>query len=325
MQHTQIYLAPIQGITDYIFRNQILKHFVGLDIVFAPFVRFQHGLEFKKSQLTDIQPINNQTEFFIPQILSKSAEEILYFAQYINNLGYKELNWNLGCPFPMVTNKQLGSGMLPYPEIIDQTLQNVFSKIETKLSVKMRLGLINSSESIDVIKILNNYPLSELIIHPRVGKQMYKGKVDLESFSKCLEISKHKICYNGDLNNYSDFVNLKNKFKSINTFMLGRGMIANPFLAEEITKEEVIDPGIKLERFSLFHNELFENYATVLSGPGHLLTKMQQFWEYFSLSFEDSHKVFKMIKKAKSVEKYQNAIFEIFNKQDLVIKSSLYL
>ena len=155
MHQTQLYLAPIQGITDYIFRNQVLKHFVGLNKVFAPFVRFQHGFEFKKSQLTDIHPINNQTEFFIPQILSKSSEEILYFAQYINDLGYKELNWNLGCPFPMVTNKQLGSGMLPYPEIIDQTLQDVFSKIEVKLSVKMRLGLISSSESIDFIKILN--------------------------------------------------------------------------------------------------------------------------------------------------------------------------
>jgi tRNA-dihydrouridine synthase B len=313
MSEIKIYLAPIQGITDYTFRNLFCKHFAGIDKVFAPFVRFQNEFEIKKSQVIDLFPKNNIPETTVPQILSNNATEILYFADYIKDLGYAELDWNLGCPFPMLTKRQLGSGILPFPERIDSILHEVYQKISIKLSIKMRLGYAQHAETFPVLEILNKYPLSEIIIHPRLGKQMYKGSVDLESFSECLKISNHKVCYNGDINGFDDYKNIKKRFNSIDTLMLGRGLISHPFLAGEIAKNKEVEIENKLERFSLFHSELFESYADILSGPGHLLAKMQQLWEYFSISFVDQHKAYKMIKKAKSIEKYHQAIYEIFN------------
>jgi len=186
MIENQIYLAPIQGITDFIFRDLFCRHFHGIDKVFAPFVRFQNDLEIKKSQIIDLLPANNNGKCFVPQVLSNNADEIIYFANYISDLGYSELNWNLGCPFPMLVKRQLGSGLLPFADRIEQILSKVFQMVTIQFSIKMRLGFSDKAESIQVLNVLNKFSLSEIIIHPRLGTQIYKGVVDLEAFTNCL-------------------------------------------------------------------------------------------------------------------------------------------
>jgi tRNA-dihydrouridine synthase len=313
MSGLKLYLAPIQGITDYTFRNTFVECFHGLNKAFSPFVRFQQGFEIKKSQLNDIIAENNNQEIIVPQVLSNKSTEILHFASLVKDLGYSEINWNLGCPFPMVVNRKMGAGILPDAELIDKILEEVFQDIKIKLSIKMRIGFINTEEVFPVLEVLDKYPVSEIIIHPRLGKQMYKGTVNLDIFEKCLINTKHQVCYNGDINTFNDFVKLKERFSSINCWMLGRGVISNPFLIEKVYKRSELEDVNKLERFSEFHNKLHERYESLLSGPGHLFDKMLKFWEYFSASFEEPHKVIKLIKKAKSPVKYKLAIYEIFN------------
>lgn len=313
MSDLKLYLAPIQGITDHIFRSTFNNFFPGTHKAFTPFVRFQKSLEIKKSQIADIQPENNSIKYIVPQVLSNKASEIIYFASLVKQLGYSEINWNLGCPFPMVVNRNMGSGLLKNAGLIDEILETVFQNIKIDLSIKMRTGYLKGEEIFPVLEVLNKYPVSEIIIHPRVGKQMYSGYVDLDLFEECLKITKHQVCYNGDIKSLEDFVNIQQRFNKINACMLGRGAISNPFLFEEISNNTESDTIDKLERFSEFHHKLFELYENILSGPGHLLDKMLKLWEYFSISFEEPRKVLKMIKKSNSVDKYNQAIYEIFN------------
>jgi tRNA-dihydrouridine synthase B len=313
MDKFSIYFAPIQGITDYIFRNSFSKYFFGIDKFFTPFIRFQKLLEFKKSQLNDLLPENNASIKLVPQVLSKRHEEIIHIARIIEQFGFKEINWNLGCPYPMVTNRQMGSGLLPFPEKIDRILEKVLSHITINLSVKMRLGYADHSECFEVLKTLGKYNITEIILHPRIGLQMYKGEADIEMFNKCQTFTNHKLCYNGDITSSLKFNELHLSLPGVKSWMLGRALVSDPMLAEVILSGKTIDPEQKLERFGAFHLDLFESYSSILSGPGHLLLKMQHFWEYFSQSFDNPHKVNKLIKKSNSVNKYRASVQEIFN------------
>jgi tRNA-dihydrouridine synthase len=172
--------------------------------------------------------------------------------------------------------------------------------------------LENNDDIFKIIPILDNYPISEIIIHPRTGKQMYKGEVNTDIFEKCLDLTKHKISYNGDITTLEDFRKLKNRFESINSWMLGRGLVANPLLAEQIKQKPQDSEENKMLRFKEFHNALVEEYLDKLDGSSHFLNKMRIFWEYFSISFSNSHKVYKRIKKATSIEKYHSAVEQNF-------------
>jgi tRNA-dihydrouridine synthase len=206
----------------------------------------------------------------------------------------------------MVTNRKLGSGILPFHNEIDQILNEALPKTKLKLSIKMRIGLEDENEIFNVLPILDKYPISEIIIHPRTGKQMYKGEINLQVFEKCLQLTKHSICYNGDINTLSDFESLKQKFNSVNTWMIGRGAVANPFLVSQIKGEKL--PENRIDQFRKFHDELFLHYQNQLSGQSHVLNKMRVFWEYFSFSFSNSQKVYKRMKKATSIHKYNSAV-----------------
>lgn len=302
----RVLLAPIQGITDFHFRNAFQKYFEGVDEMYAPYLRLDHKMELRKSKIKDILPENNQGINLIPQIMTNTAEGFLFLVDFLKNKGYNRLNWNLGCPFPMVTNKKQGSGLLPYPDEINQVLNEVFSKTNFEISIKMRLGYDNTDDILSILPKLNKYPLSKIIIHPRTGIQRYKGTVTLEEFDKYLQISKHKICYNGDINTFSDYFGFKTRFPEVNEWMLGRGIVSNPFLAAQIK-------GLKLpvdlkQAFFEFHNVLVDSVLSQLSGDSHLLSKMTAYWEYFSQSFSNSRKVFKRVKKANTKVSYLEAV-----------------
>lgn len=311
-------LAPLQGITDYHFRNLFNQYFKGLDSAYTPFIRLQNDKTIKKSQLIDILPENNSELKIIPQILTNDAEEFIFLAKYLNDLGYSEINWNLGCPFSMVAKRKLGSGLLPFPDRIGEILEKVIPELPCKLSIKMRSGYEKDDDILKVLHVLNQFPLTEIIIHPRLGKQMYKGTANPDVVEKCLEICSHKISYNGDIENLENFQVLENRFEKIDSWMIGRAAISNPFFIEELKFRLKIPAVKKMERFSDFHQALFESYEQNLSGPGHLIIKMLSFWEYFSLSFSNSKKVYKKVKKAQSISQYHAVIHEIFNEEVFV-------
>lgn len=314
----KILMAPIQGVTDYHFRNTFQKFFKGVDELYSPFLRLDKEMQFKKSKVKDILAENNVGINLVPQILTNNANEFIYLSKYLFDLGYKHLNWNLGCPFAMVINRELGSGLLPHFNKINDLLEKVIPVIPSKLSIKMRIGLENEDDIFKILPILNNYPISEIIIHPRTGSQIYKGEVNTHIFEKCLSLTKHKICYNGDINTLKDFQNLKNRFNNLSSWMIGRGLVANPFLAEQIKQEKKDSQENKMLRFKEFHDALAKEYLERLEGSSHFLNKMRIFWEYFSLSFSNSHKAYKRIKKATSIDKYNLAVEQNFTNENWI-------
>lgn len=308
-----LYLAPLRGITDVLFRNVFVRHFGGLDQAIAPFINPQRSPSNKKKLLADLFPEDNRQLAVIPQLLNNSADEFLDLALRLEDLGYTSLNWNLGCPAPMVANKGRGSGLLPYPDEIIDLLDQVIPKLSATLSIKMRLGFREKRESIELLPRLNDFPLEEIIIHPRLGKQMYKGKTDPDGFADCLSLTRHRVVYNGDITSAQVYTELAERFPTISRWMIGRGILANPFLAEELKGKFEMDTTKKRERIRGFHDELCEGYRQKLSGPGHLLGKMKQLWLYLIFSFPSKDKAFKKIKKARTEQQLLEAAEQMFN------------
>jgi tRNA-dihydrouridine synthase B len=305
-----LYLAPMQGLTDCFFRRVFSKHFGGIDAYFIPYITLKNG-EVKKSQLKEILPENNNQQRVVPQVLFKDSAELKELAKIIRNSGYNEVNLNLGCPYPMVTNQGEGAGLLPYPEKLKEIFDECFKEAGLTFSAKLRAGLKQKEEIFPIIEVLNKYNFSEIIYHPRVARQLYKGPIIDETIASVLESSAHPVVLNGDIFSTDIYRERKLVFPKVETWMLGRGILMNPFLAEEI--KGIVSPGQeKKQRLRQFHDELFVCYSERLSGSGHILAKMAQFWEYFSFSFAERQKVFKKIRKATKIENYKMAVREIF-------------
>jgi len=221
------------------------------------------------------------------------------------------LNWNLGCPYPMVAKRGMGSGLLRTPEKIDEILSRIYTETDIQVSVKMRLGYESPQEIFHVLPVLEKYPLANITIHPRIGKQLYRGEVDLKVFEECLGQTSHKIIYNGDITSVRIFRELKERFPTINHWMIGRGLIADPFLPTMIKADNPVYPEKRYEVFNSFHDALFSSYEEALSGQKHLLMRMHSFWEFFIHSFPHSPKGLKKIKKAQSLSMYRDVVKQI--------------
>ncbi len=311
MKHTLL-SSPLQGFTDFRFRNAFHKYFGGIDTYYAPYIRLNGKMEIKKSYQRDLSPKNNQGIEVIPQIMTNSAEEFLFVVNYVQELGYDELNWNLGCPYPMVTKRGMGSGLISDFSKIDAILNEVHSKSDIKVSMKMRMGYDNPLEILDTLPILDKYPLKNIAIHARIGKQLYKGGVDLDSFQKCLDQTKHKLYYNGDITTVSRFNQMVERYPSIDHWMIGRGILMDPFLPQMIKQNSEVYPLDRVKVLSKFHDVLYQEYIEALSGAKHIIMKMFHFWEYFAATFENSSKVIKRVKKAKNLRAYDEAVAENF-------------
>ena len=304
--------SPLQGFTDFRFRNAFHKHFGGIDTFYSPYIKLNGKLVVKGSYERDILPENNNTLEVIPQIITNDAEEFLFVAKYVQQFGYKELNWNLGCPYPMVAKCGMGSGLISNTSQIEHILKRVHNETDIIVSMKMRMGYENATEILDVFPILEQYLIKNIAIHARIGKQLYKGGVDLDSFQKCLDTSKQKIYYNGDITSVAKFKELQERFPSIDHWMIGRGLIADPFLPSMIKNNTTEYPKNRLEIFEAFHDEIYREYDAYLQGPTPIRMKMLGFWEYFSESFSNPQKTFKKIKKAGNSKNYEAAVKEIF-------------
>ena len=247
----------------------------------------------------------------IPQVMTNDPDEFLFVVKYVQSLGYKELNWNLGCPYPMVTKSGMGSGLICNPTRINEVLHKAHNESDIVVSMKMRMGYENATEILDAFPILDKYPLKNIAIHARIGKQLYNGPVDLDAFEKCISSTKHKLYYNGDITSVESFKKIQNRFPTIDHFMIGRGLIADPFLPNMIKNDTTTYPKNRWEIFSEFHDRIYQQYDEYLSGPTPIKMKMLGFWEFFSQSFPNPQKTVKAIKKASSPKKYQETVASI--------------
>ena len=323
MSHPVLSLGPFQGITDAPFRNVFKRHFGGVDKFYTPFFTGIHKEEHAKNlQGEEIDPRYNNVETLTPQILSTDADEILRFAKQCQQLGYKEINLNMGCPFPRVANKKRGSGLLPYPDKVENMLDRVFDEIDIKFSVKCRLGYFNPEEIDAIIPVFNKYPLSELIIHPRIGKQLYKGEADVERFRALMPSINAPLVYNGDIVSVESFVRINGILnggpstgsgacKTVEQFMLGRGILAHPFLAEQI-KNDIADTADKTERLHNYVLDLYEDRLRHAGGSPKVLGRMKELWSYLMNSFEEPQVVWRKIKKINALKEYEDAVETIF-------------
>lgn len=316
--HITIILAPLQGFTDVTYRNVFSDHFSGVDEAVAPFISTMGQMRLKPSRIKDVAPENNKKIFVIPQILGNVAKDFIFLADHLYEMGHEKINWNLGCPHSKIAKKQRGSGLLMYPDKIDAFLDTVLPRISNTLSVKIRLGRRSKDEIFKLLPVLNQYPLDEIILHPRTGIQMYEGTSDHDAFAKALLNCQLPLTYNGDITDLNSFCTVQKRFPHLKRFMIGRGILSNPFLAEQI-KKIAVDKNI-IQRLKDFHDALFTGYQKIFSGPGHLTGRMKGFWSYLGPSFKNSKKEFKAILKADSITKYQDKVDIFFKKNPEFIK-----
>lgn len=306
-------MAPVRGITDHVFRTAFAEHFGGFDTAIAPFISSRKDRKIKSAHLRDLLPENNRRLPVVPQILSNSADDFVYLADHLYDLGYSVTNWNLGCPYPMVAKKYRGAGLLPHADRIAGFLDTAMSRMKGGLSIKIRLGWTDTTELMGLLPVLGTYPLSELIVHPRTGIQRYEGTVDLAAFEQVLENTDLPVMYNGDIQTVFDFSYLSGRFKAVDRWMIGRGCLTDPFLPAAIGGGKQPEEEEKVARMRNFHDALMARYTVRLNGPVHLLDRMKGLWRYFILLFETPDKSVRSIFKAKEIAAYQDHVARFFD------------
>lgn len=308
------YFAPMEGLTGHVYRNAHHVFFNNIDKYFAPFIVAHSSDKFRSRERNDLIKENNPDIVLVPQILTNNAGDFIHTADKIKDLGYDEINLNLGCPSGTVVSKNKGSGFLALPEELDRFLDEIFSRAVTKISIKTRLGKDQPEEFYALMNIFNKYPVSELIIHPRIQKDHYKNKPRLQIFADALSNSKNPVCYNGDLFTTEDFRQFSSDFPAVDTVMLGRGLVTNPGLIDVIKNSNTLD------KYALkgFHDMIYEGYQRILSGDRNVLFKMKELWSYMILLFTDSASNAKRIRKAACRADYDSAVSRLFRDQDFM-------
>lgn len=321
------YMAPMEGLTGYVYRNAYHKFFSPMDRYFAPFIA---NKKMSSRERNDILPDHNQGLCLIPQILTNRSADFLAVAKELKNYGYDIINLNVGCPSGTVVAKGRGAGLLEDPETLDRFLYEIFAGYDGRISVKTRIGMEDEEEWKDILAVYEKYPLEELIIHSRVRKDFYKGKPRMEAFSYAAEYSGHRLCYNGDLYIPSDVKNIVALFPQTNCVMIGRGLLKNPFLIEQcdidLNGTEVVEhtEGVDMQqhkkRLYAFHQEILEGYMQIMSGDRNTLFRMKELWTYLGKSFTNPEKYLKKIKKAERIVVYQSVVDALFREQELLIE-----
>ncbi|RIJ49846.1 tRNA-dihydrouridine synthase family protein [Maribellus luteus] len=310
-----IYLAPLQGFTDFVYRKVYAEFFQGIDAFFIPYITVQNEGVLKKYE-REILPQNNLQSRVVPQILCKDEDEACFLAETLLNHGYSEINLNMGCPYPMVTKRGRGAGLLPDPEQVYRILNTYFQRFDTALSVKLRAGLEAPEEIERIVPVLNEFPLKEVILHPRIARQLYKGETIDTAVDFALENLRHPLAYNGDIFTLEDFHRREKQFASVGNWMLGRGVLMNAFLPSAIKGIQLTGEA-KRAALVLFHQKMVTEYEATTDNPGNALNKMQQFWIYFSYHFTTQAKAFKRIKKSKNLALFKAEAGSILNNEAL--------
>jgi len=311
-------LAPFQGITDVVYRNVFKKHFGGIDKYYTPFFTGIQKDNSKSLRGEEISPEFNDVNTVVPQILSNTAEEIIRFANQCKSMGYPEFNLNMGCPFPRVANKTRGCGLMADPVRTIKMLNDVFEQIDgIKFSIKCRLGYYDDEEIMAFIDTFNTLNFSEIIIHPRIGKQMYTGEASLEKFVKLVPLINKPLVYNGDIFTTDRYNTILSSLSFLSSsIMLGRGLLTNPFLAEEI--KSIDNQQDKKQRLHNFVVDLYINRLRHAGGSPKIIGSMKELWKYMMNIFDDPQNVWRKVKKVNHLDEYEIAVEEIFNQHNLL-------
>lgn len=323
------YLAPMEGITGYVYRRAYHAHFRPMDRYFTPFIAPKHNSVFSARDRNEILPEHNQGQNLIPQLLTSQSETLLQAARGLKEYGYREININLGCPSPTVVTKKKGSGFLAFPEELEQFLEEItegLERLDMKYSIKTRLGKDSPEEFGRLLEIYNRFPLTELIIHPRIQQDFYKNDPRLAYFIAGMEGSRSPVCYNGDLFMPDSCKKLEAHLKAENCpmpdrVMLGRGILSNPWLPGRMEAAPEAAPSRDQIRSTLkeFHHSVYEGYRQVMSGDRNVLFKMKELWLYLIQPFSDDGSHMKRLRKAQRLGEYESAVSAIFHDLDFDI------
>ena len=312
----QYYFAPLEGITGYVYRTTHHAFFPGVDRYYIPFAAPNYTKHFKNKEKQDMDPANNAGLHAVPQILSNKADETLWAIEEMADRGYGEINLNLGCPMPTVAKKKKGSGLLKYTDELDAYLSGVFeglskrdaSSPDVKISIKTRLGTDTTEEAEGLVRIYNRYPLSELIVHPRSQKDLYRGKADREAFLLVLRESTNPVVYNGDLQTPQDVEEISKicagEGRNLNSVMIGRGLLADPSLVRECRGGAKVTS----QELGAFHDALYKRFQETLPGDSVVLSHMKELWFYMGNLFPDGGKCLKEIRRATRRAEYEAAV-----------------
>ncbi len=305
-------LAPMEGLTGYIIRNAFHHHFDYIDRYYTPFIPAAKRMNFKIK--ADINPDNNVGIKLVPQAMSILADEIIDLHNQLLPYGYDEININLGCPSGTVVSKGRGSGILADADKLDRFLDDVFTKIEFPISIKTRIGFKDENLWPKLIDVYAKYPIKDLIIHPRIQKDFYKNTPRLDAFEVAVEkidTSQTRLCYNGDITDLESFTTIKERFPSIDHFMIGRGLFMNPALIADIKGIEIPKDELR-QRIRAWHDEILEGYLAIFSGEKDAMFRMKEIWMYLYQSFPEDEKLWKKIKKCQSLEQYRAIVNSVF-------------
>ena len=332
----KFYVAPLEGVTGYIYRNALEKYFPGADRYFTPFIVPDQKHPLRKKELRDILPEHNHVKDLVPQILTNDADRFHEVAQALQSYGYQEVNLNLGCPSGTVTARKKGAGFLAYPEELDRFLDRIFSENEVRISLKTRIGMKDPEEGFRLLEIYNQYPLSELIIHSRTREEFYKGEPHLDLYAQLAAISHAPVCYNGNLLTARDYEVFHAAYPQTERVMLGRGVIADPGLIgrlknidENLNKQQngtelpsgvVRDLEAEKKLLREFHAEIFAQYREIFGEDRNAVFHMKELWSYMLQNFEHSEKTGKKIRKASKVSEYLCEVDRLFRECDLRVE-----
>lgn len=307
-------MAPLEGITGYIYRKTYAKYFGGMDKYFSPFISPNQKRICRTREQKDILPENNAGLYLVPQIMTNQADMFIKTVKYLQQYGYQEFNLNLGCPASTVVTKMKGSGFLAQPEKLEQFLEQIYEKCDANISIKTRIGFESAEEFSRLLSIFEKFPVSELIIHPRTRQDFYQNEPDMGAFSYAMSHSRHRICYNGNIFSKKDYTNLVENYPALQCVMLGRGILQNPTIIEQIKGNELPDK----DQIKAFMTEVCEKYKEELSGERPVLFKMKELWQYLVFSFDVDEKWKKKMRKAQSLSEYQIIINELFSKYQYI-------
>lgn len=307
----KIYFAPLEGITGYIFRRTFNEIYGSVDKYFAPFISPAEKCPMTARERKDLMPENNEGMDLVPQILTCRSDYFIEAAKELQGMGYKEVNLNLGCPSGTVCAKGKGAGFLTETPELQKFLDDIYSYSESegmKISIKTRLGYYDPEEFYDLAEIFNGFPVSELILHPRIRGDFYKGEPRREYFAYAQEHLKCPLVYNGNIFSADDYHSLCSQFGDLDPVMTGRGLIADPSLADKL-KGGVSE--IDFAKFRLLHDTLYHEYQKVMAPDINVLYKMKELWTYWRVWFEDHDRDIKHLLKTKKYGEYEAIVYGI--------------
>ncbi|MDO4648863.1 MAG: tRNA-dihydrouridine synthase family protein [Eubacteriales bacterium] len=307
--------APLEGITLFSFRNVHHEFFPGIDKYYTPFLVANQTKKFKSKEKRELFPENNEGLCVVPQILTNKADEFLWALKTISDYGYSEINFNLGCPSPTVVTRRKGAGMLQDPYHLDRFLEEVFTSVDKdpdlkdlKITIKTRSGFWEQEEAKELLRIYNRYPIHELILHPRVQKDGYSNHPDWDTFGMFLSDCRHPLCYNGDINTVEDYEELIRRFPSLERVMIGRGLVRNPSLVQEIQGGERYSQQLLWK----YQKAMFDAYLLAIDRESDVVHKMKEIWTFQKDLLPNHERAIKNIRKSKTRSQYEEAIRPMF-------------